>query len=76
MTKSEFLTLRANLLGGMDDYIHNVINNPQTTSMWSIEGVGVNDELTEDILLHIAEDDTEWNRLCYLFGNLVAGLGN
>jgi len=76
MTKSEFLTLRANLLGGMDDYIHNVINNPQTTSMWSIEGIGVNDELTEDILLHIAEDDTEWNRLCYLFGNLVAGFGN
>lgn len=75
MTKSEFLSLRMNLLGGMDDYIRNVIDNPKTTAMWSIEGVGKNEELTEEILLHIANDDEEWNRLCYLFGNLIAGFG-
>ena len=28
MMKTDFLVLRANLLGGMDDYIHNVIDNP------------------------------------------------
>lgn len=75
MTKSEFLSLRMNLLGGMDDYIRNVIDNPKTTAMWSIEGVGKNEELTEEILLHIANDDEEWNRLCYLFGNLIVGFG-
>ena len=74
MTKSEFLTLRANLLGGMNDYIRNVINLEEVTAHWDINGVPA--DVTETKLMRIAADDEEWGRICYLFGNLVAGFGN
>jgi hypothetical protein len=74
MTKTEFLTLRANLLGGMDDYIRNVINLEGTVTCWDMGGVPAG--ATEDKLMRIAANDEEWSRICYLFGNLVAGFGN
>lgn len=76
MMKNEFLTLRANMLGGMDDYIHNVIDNPHTTAMWKTEGIGRSEDLTEDDLIAIADSDKDWTRACYIFGNLIAGFGN
>ena len=41
MTKSEFLTLRVNLLGGMNDYIRNVVNLEEVTASWDMGGVPV-----------------------------------
>ena len=76
MMKNEFLTLKANILGGMDDYIRNVINNPHTTAMWKTEGIGQSEDLTEDDLMAIADSDKDWTRACYTFGNLVAGFGD
>lgn len=74
MTKNEFLTLRANLLGGMDDYIRNVINLEKVTANWDMGGVPA--DVTESKLMQIAANDEEWSRICYLFGNLMAGFGN
>ena len=71
MMKSEFLTLRANLLGGMNDYILNVIGDDDITEVWQTEAVP--DECDEDELMEIAEDDKLWDSICYLFGNLIAG---
>lgn len=73
MTKSEFLTLRVNLLGGMNDYIRNVVNLEEVTASWDMGGVPV--DVTESKLMRIASNDEEWSRICYLFGNLVAGFG-
>ena len=70
MTKSEFLTLRMNLLGGMNDYILNVIGDDEITEQWFTYGIP--DECDEDMLMKIAEDDKQWNAICYLFGNIVA----
>lgn len=74
MTKSEFLTLRANLLGGMNDYIRNVIGDDIITEYWNIHGV--EDGVDEDILLEYAEDDETFTRICYVFGNIIAGFPN
>lgn len=71
MMKSEFLTLRANLLGGMNDYILNVIGDDNITEVWQTEAVP--DECSEDELIEIADDDELWGSICYLFGNLIAG---
>lgn len=76
MMKTDFLVLRANLLGGMDDYIHNVIDNPHTTAIWKTEGIGLSEIPTEDDLMAIADSDKDWTRACYIFGNLVAGFGD
>ena len=70
MTKTDFLTLRANLLGGMNDYILNVIGDDDITEQW--QTYGVPDECDENELMEIAENDKEWNAICYLFGNIIA----
>ena len=74
MTKSEFLTLRANLLGGMDDYIRNVIGDDNITETWN--QYGVEDGADEDILLNYAENDKIFEQVCYTFGNLIAGFND
>lgn len=74
--KTEKTILRVNLLGGMNYYIRNVIDNPHTTAMWNTEGVGQSEDLTEEDLIVIADSDRDWTRACYIFGNLVAGFGN
>lgn len=71
MMKNEFLTLRGNILGGMDDYIRNVLGDDRTTEIWNERGI--EDGVDEDTLMEVAEDDELWSSICYLFGNLVAG---
>ena len=71
MMKNEFLTLRANILGGMDDYIRNVIGDDRVTEIWNERGI--EDGVNEDTLVEVADDDELWSSICYLFGNLIAG---
>lgn len=73
MMVSEFYTLRCNLLGGMNDYIVNVIGDDVVTDIWNERGI--EDGVDEDILLDYAKDDEAFKQICYLFGNLVAGFG-
>ena len=71
MMKTDFLMLRANLLGGMNDYILNVIGDDNITEAWQTRAIP--DECSEDELMEIADDDELWNGICYLFGYLIAG---
>lgn len=72
MTKAELYTLRMNILGGMDDYIRNVIDSPTTTEYWNIHGI--ENDIDEDVLLDYARDDEVFPQICCLFGNIVTGL--
>lgn len=74
MTKAELYTLRMNILGGMDDYIRNVIGDDNITEVWNERGI--EDGIDEDILLDYAKDDEAYKQIFYLFGNLMAGFGN
>jgi hypothetical protein len=60
--------------GRMDDYIRNVVNLEGTVTCWDMGGVPA--DVTENKLMWIAANDEEWSRICYLFGNLVAGFSN
>ena len=59
MTNTELITLRMNILGGMNEY---VLNNVQDENMivddWFM--VGVPDCATEEDLRTIAEDEELW----------------
>lgn len=50
--------IRMNLLGGMNDYIINVVGEDTLIESWLIDGVP--DGATEDDLKRIAEDDDLW----------------
>lgn len=69
MAKAEMITLRMNLLGGMHDYILNVVGDEDYIEVWLAEGVP--DGATEDDLRELAEDEDDWTFICRLFGNMV-----
>ncbi len=61
--------LRANILGGMNEYILKCIGDENIHMTWLTGGVP--DGADEDELMEIAEDKAEFERIAYLFGNLV-----
>ena len=65
----DIITLRMNLLGGMNSYIIDVIGDEDIYERWWM--VGVPDGADEDTLREIAEDEEEFNRICKVFGNLI-----
>lgn len=69
MTKNELHVLRANLLGGMDAYVREHIDDEDYLMEW-LE-MGVPDEADEDTLMEIAEDEEEFNRIFAYFGSLI-----
>lgn len=71
MSENEKITLRANLLGGMNDYILEVIDNDEITDIWV--GYCVANGAEEEDLIMIAENDAVWNYVCKVFGKLVNG---
>lgn len=59
MTRDEFIILRMNILGGMNEYlINNVQDEEIIVDIWFAEGVP--DGATEDDLRSIAEDEELW----------------
>lgn len=66
---NEVKMLRANLLGGMDSYIKNVVGDEEVWGAW-IE-LGVPDECDEETLMEIAEDESEFIRITEVFGSLI-----
>lgn len=68
MSKAELITLRANILGGMDSYVREVVDKEDVLDYWLMEGVP--DECPEDLLMEIAEDRDEFIRISKVFGNL------
>lgn len=61
--------LRMNLLGGMNYYIIEHIQDEEAFEDWITYGVP--DQATEEDLETIAEDDELWRTCCVLFGELV-----
>lgn len=66
---NEVKMLRANLLGGMDSYIKNVVGDEEVWGAW-IE-LGVPDECDEETLMEIAEDESEFIRITEVFSSLI-----
>lgn len=65
------VVLRANILGGMNEYILECIGDENIHMTWLTGGIP--DGADEDELMEIAEDKAEFERIAYLFGNLVCG---
>lgn len=63
------VTLRANILSGMNEYILECIGDEDIHITWLVGGVP--DGADEDEIMEIAEDKAEFERIAYLFGNLV-----
>lgn len=70
MTKNELYVLRANLLGGMDAYVREVIDDENYFMGW-LE-LGVPDGANEAELMEIAEDEADFNRICEVFANIIS----
>ena len=68
MTRYELNVLKANLLGGFDEYIRS-INDENAYDTWAM--VGVPDGADEDELMSIAEDSANFAEICGVFGRLV-----
>lgn len=69
MSKNEIQVLRANLLGGMDTYIREIVGDEEILMYW-LE-VGVPDDADEDTLMEIAEDVDEFERICTVFNHCL-----
>lgn len=61
--------LRMNLLGGMNCYIIEHIQDEEDFETWITYGVP--DQATEEDLETIAKDDGLWRICCVLFGELI-----
>ena len=73
MTRQELIVLRANMLGGMNEYVKCFNDETAYYDYW-IEIVP--DECTEEDLMDIAENDEDFNDVCILFGKLIKAYGN
>ena len=69
LSKKETILLRANMLGGMNQYILNIIGDEFVTERWLM--CGIPDGCNEDELMEIAKDDSEFLRISNLWNNLI-----
>jgi hypothetical protein len=70
MTKNEIQVLRANLLGGMDAYVREHLDDENYLMAW-LE-LGVPDGADEEELMEIAGDEKEFNRITDIFSNIIS----
>lgn len=74
MTKNEIQVLRANLLGGMDAYAREHLDDENYLMEW-LE-LGVPDGADEEELMEIAEDEEDFNRIARVFSDLIINFAN
>lgn len=72
MTENEIKVLKMNLLGGMHDYMMNVVQDEDLQEEWL--SLGVPDGADEGDLEEIAEDAQEFAGIVRLFGLLVGDI--
>ena len=65
MPKSQATLLKANILGGMNAYVLDVIGDELGTEIWFQRGVP--DGADEEMLMEIAEDEKEFKRITKWF---------
>lgn len=68
MSEKELVVLRANILGGMDAYIRETVQDEDNFEYWL--AVGVPDESIEEYLMEIAENEAEFTRIAVEFGRV------
>lgn len=68
MTRNEMNVLKANMLGGMHEYMRN-LNDENAYYVWITYGVP--DEPSEEDLIGIAEDINSWKECVDLFAELT-----
>ena len=61
MTKDELTLLRANILGGINEYIKATMICDEQWLHWAT--LGLPDECDEETLMEIAEDEEDFHRL-------------
>ena len=69
MSENEIKVLKMNLLGGMHDYMMNVVQDENIQEAWLT--LGVPDGADEEDLEAIVEILYEFERIAHLFGSLV-----
>ena len=74
MIKNEIQVLRANLLGGMDAYVREHLDDENYLMGW-LE-LGVPDGADEEELMEIAGDEEDFNRIVCVFSNLIVNFTN
>lgn len=70
MTKEEITILRMNLLGGMEEYLRENVDEELYYDDWKAEGVP--DNPTEEDLKDIAEDEDLWLTAVLSFARCVS----
>lgn len=68
--EEEATLLRANILGGMDTYIREVVGDEDIFEEWLAEGVP--DNCDQETLMEIAKDDWIFKNIVFLFDNLIS----
>jgi hypothetical protein len=69
MSKNEIQVLRANILGGMDAYVREHLDDENYFMAW-LE-LGVPDGADEEELMEIAGDEEDFNRITRVFSDLI-----
>ena len=65
MTDYELQVLRANILGGMDAYVRETVQNEDNFDYWLMYGVP--DEADEEMLMECAERVDNFNQIAHAF---------
>lgn len=73
MTVNEIITLRMNMLSGMNTYIREVICDDNYIEEWNTNGIP--DGADEIDFREIAEDEGIWCEICATFGLIIRAHG-
>ena len=69
MTDKEKIQLRANIMGGMNEYILNTVEDEMLLEQWF--EMGLPDEVTEDMLIDFAKDEELFADVVYAFAKVI-----
>lgn len=66
---SDILILKANILGGMNEYIFEIVNDEDDLNYWEIYGIP--DGCTEEMLMELAGDNDCFRDITNTFLTLI-----
>lgn len=69
MTKDELTLLRANILGGINEYIKEAMESDEQWLFWVTYGLP--DECDEETLMEIAEDGEDFWRMLHIASTVL-----
>jgi len=66
---NEIKTLRMNIMGGMNAYVLETVEDEDILNFW--QTYGFPDEVTEEMLAEYAEDDELWLEIVHAFADVL-----